>query len=218
LAQGPAPIRPELASAGARSRALAPSPALSAFDARTAAEHFDSAAPLRTLGGPDQNGFWNWQPAAVAMNERRWEQAKAELLAAEAGATEAAERAFAASALSLLAAPGQPLAGSLDALAPTGDLRVLSAGRWQLQVDNRLARFSQGVSARLPGFRAEGDALLLDLTFDRGSFAAGTRFTRVSDAAPARVLDAAAQPVSATDFIAPAGAVYNVQDRELRLR
>jgi hypothetical protein len=152
------------------------------------------------------------------LNQRNWSQARVELENASVRAGESVERAFASSALSLLAAPGGPLEGTQPLLPSTGDLRVLGAGRWQLQVDSRLARFSAGVSARLPGFRVEGDALLLDLTFDRGTFSPGTRFTRVAGETPAKVLDAALQAVDSEQFSAPAGAVYNVRDRELRLR
>jgi hypothetical protein len=180
--------------------------------------HFDSAAAQAAQGGPDRNGFWDWRPAALALNRHDWPQAQAELTAAESRAREASERVFAASALSLLSAPGAPLQGSQPVLPATGDLRVLGAGRWQLLVDSRLARFSQGVSARLPGFRAEGDSLLLDLTFDRGSFAPGTRFTRVSGETPAQVFDAASQPVLTDEILAPAGADYHVDGHELHLR
>jgi hypothetical protein len=80
-----------------------------------------------------------------------------------------------------------------------------------------MARFSGGVSTRLPGFRSEGDSLLLDLTFDRGTFSPGTRFTRVSGDAPAEVLDAQGRPLAADEFNAPTGAVYNVSGRQLKL-
>jgi hypothetical protein len=166
----------------------------------------------------DRNGFWDWRAAGSALNQRDWQRARVELLAAQGQAREASERAFAASALTLLAAAGQPLEGAQSGLPQAGELRVLSAGVWQLQIDSRLARFSRSFSARLPGFRVEGDSLLLDMTFDRGSFAAGTRFTRVSGEAPAKVFDAAAQPVAASDFLAPSGAVYHVNERELHLR
>ena len=182
------------------------------------AESIDPKIMGAVQGGPDENGFWDWHPAAVALNQRDWTQARAELESASTRAGEPVERAFASSALTLLAAPGGPLEGTQPLLPATGDLRVLGSGRWQLQVDNRLARFSQGVSARLPGFRVEGDSLLLDLTFDRGTFSPGTRFTRVAGETPAKVLDAAAQAVDSAEFSAPAGAVYNVHDRELRLR
>lgn len=179
---------------------------------------FDSSAIGQAEGGIDHNGFWNWSPAGAALNQRDWQKARIELEAAQGHAQEAAERAFAGSALTLLSAAGQPLQGTQPAIPATGDLRVLGAGVWQLQMDSRLARFSRGFSAHLPGFRVEGDSLLLDMTFDRGSFAPGTRFTRVGGEDPAKVLDAAAQPINADEFIAPAGAVYNVQDHELRLR
>jgi hypothetical protein len=174
--------------------------------------------PGRAEGAKDSNGFWDWKPAALAMNERNWPQSRVELEAAAGHAGAAAERAFANSALSLLSAPGAPLDGTQPVLPAIGDLRVLAAGNWQLIVDNRLARFSQGVSVRVPGYRADGDSLLLDLTFDRGEFAPGTHFTRVSGEPPARVFDASNQPVSADSFYAPAGADYNVPDRELRLK
>jgi hypothetical protein len=212
---------PELGLASSARRGLAPGAAttVAAYGGASVVErHFDSQSLQQALGGPDHNGFWDWQAAGAALNKRDWQQARLELEAAQAKAREASERAFAASALTLLSAAGQPLQGLQDALPQGGDLRVLSAGVWQLQMDSRLARFSRGFSARLPGFRVEGDSLLLDMTFDRGSFSAGTRFTRVSGEEPARVLDAAAQPVLLPEFNAPAGADYNVQERELRLR
>lgn len=181
-------------------------------------EAVDSMAMRAVQGGPDRNGFWDWHPAAIALNQRNWSQARMELESASTRAGEPVERAFAASALTLLAAPGGPLEGTQPLLPSPGDLRVLGAGRWQLQVDARLARYSAGVSARLPGFRVEGDSLLLDLTFDRATFSPGTRFTRVAGEAPAKVYDAASQSVDSGQFSAPAGAVYNVKDRELRLR
>lgn len=181
-------------------------------------EALDSATLSAARGGQDNNGFWNWTPAAVALNHHDWSQARTELDAARSKAAEASERAFAASALTLLSAPGAPLAGQGDALPNVGELRVLGAGRWQLLVDSRLARFSQGVSTRLPGFRADGDSLLLDLTFDRGTFAPGTRFTRLAGEAPAEVQDAQGKAFSADEFSAPAGATYNISGRQLKLR
>jgi len=174
--------------------------------------------PTVATGSKDHNGFWDWKPAAQALNQRDWNQARAELEAASGKAGAASERAFADSALTLLAAPGAPLEGSQPLLPAVGDLRVLAAGSWQLLVDSRLARFNHGVSVRMPGFRADGDSLLLDLTFDRGEFAPGAHFVRVSGETPAHVVDAAGQPVSSDDFYAPSGADYNIPDRELRLR
>jgi hypothetical protein len=178
----------------------------------------DSKGMNVVQGGRDSNGFWDWRPAAVAMNRRDWTQVRLELDAARSSAGEAVERSFAGSALTLLSAPGAPLAGSAQPLPGAGELRVLGAGRWQLISDSRLARFSEGVSARLPGFRSEGDSLLLDLTFDRGTFSPGTRFVRVSGDAPAEVLDAQGAAVSADEFSAPTGATYNVSGRQLKLR
>lgn len=178
----------------------------------------DSKTLSTAQGHPDNNGFWDWRPAAVAMNRRDWAQVRLELESARTRAAESVERSFAGSALTLLSAPGAPLDGQTTALPATGELRVLGAGRWQLVSESRLARFSEGVSARLPGFRAVGDSLLLDLTFDRGTFSPGTRFTRVSGDAPAEVLDAQGQSVSADEFNAPAGATYNVSGRQLKLR
>ena len=191
---------------------------LSNTSAAPEAESLDSQQLGAVLGGIDQNGFWNWRPAAIALNKRDWSQARLELEAARDRASESTERAFAGSALTLLGAPGAPLAGQTEILPGVGELRVLGAGRWQLMVDSRLARFSEGVSARLPGFRAQGDSLLLDLTFDRGSFAAGTRFTRLAGEKPAEVLDAQGRPVVADEFSAPAGATYNVSGQKLNLR
>jgi hypothetical protein len=177
----------------------------------------DSKGMNVAQGGRDNNGFWDWRPAAVAMNRRDWSQVRLELDAARSSAAEAVERSFAGSALTLLSAPGAPLAGAAQPLPGTGELRVLGAGRWQLISDSRLARFSEGVSARLPGFRSEGDSLLLDLTFDRGTFSPGTRFTRVSGDSPAEVLDAQGRAVSVDEFSAPTGAVYSVSGRQLKL-
>jgi hypothetical protein len=190
--------------------AMAPAAAL--------ADDFDSRAVSAAGGGIDKDGFWDWKPAGAALNARDWRQAQVELEAAESQAREPAERAFAASALTLLSAAGQPLQSALASLPKSGELRVLSAGVWQLQMDSRLAHFSQGVAARLPGFRVEGDSLLLDMTFDRANFSPGTQFTRVSGEAPAKVFDAQSQPVTQDSFSAPGGAEYRVQDRELRLR
>jgi hypothetical protein len=178
----------------------------------------DSRSLGRVQGGPDNNGFWNWRPAAIAMNRRDWPQVRLELDAARSHASETVERSFAASALTLLSAPGAPLEGRSPVLPGTGELRILGAGRWQLISDSRLARFSEGVSARLPGFRAQGDSLLLDLTFDRGTFSPGTHFTRVAGDAPAEVLDAQGRALAADEFSAPGGAVYNVSGRQLKLR
>lgn len=190
--------------------AMAPSAAMD--------ESFDSRALSTAGGGLDKDGFWDWRPAGAALNARDWRQAQVELEAAETQAREPAERAFAASALTLLSAAGQPLQSALASLPKSGELRVLSAGVWQLQMDSRLAHFSQGVAARLPGFRVVGDSLLLDMTFDRANFSPGTQFTRVSGETPAKVFDAQSQPVTQDSFIAPGGAEYRVQDRELRLR
>jgi hypothetical protein len=110
------------------------------------------------------------------------------------------------------------LEGTESPVAPNGDLRIVGAGRWQLQVDSRQARFVQGVSARLPGLRVEGAAALMDLTFDRVSFSPGTRFTRVAGDGATKVLDGADQPVEADEFSAANGADYNVPQHLLRLR
>ena len=178
----------------------------------------DNAAAGAVQGGVDGQGFWNWGPAAVAMNQHRWNQVKAELDAAEAKAPLASERSFAASAMGLLAVPGAPLEGSVPPVPPVGDMRVLAAGRWQLQVANRKALFGQGVSVSLPGLRAESPSMSLDLTFDRASFGPGSTFTRVDGDPAAAVLDANDQPVTATRFSAPNGADYNVSVHALRLR
>lgn len=176
------------------------------------------AALGRAQGGPDAHGFWNWTAAADALNRRQWGQARVELAAAGARASSAGERAFANSALGLLAGPGGPLEGAVSPLASTGDLRIVGAGQWQLLVDARQANFVQGVSARMPGLRAEGNAAQMDLSFDRASFSPGTRFTRLSGGGGTTVLDAAGQPVTADQFNAPAGADYNVAEHVLRLR
>jgi hypothetical protein len=178
----------------------------------------DNSAAGAVQGGVDAQGFWNWNPAAVAINQRHWNQVKAELDAAQAQAPLASERSFAASAIGLLAGPGAPLEGSVSPVAPVGDLRVVSAGRWQLQVANRKALFGQGASVSLPGLRVECASMALDLAFDRASFAPGATFTRVDGDAPAAVLDANDQPVTAKQFSAPNGADYNVSVHALQLR
>jgi hypothetical protein len=178
----------------------------------------DNSAAGAVQGAVDAQGFWNWAPAAVAMNQRRWNQVKAELDAAESAAPLASERSFAASAEGLLAGPGAPLEGSVPPVPAVGDLRVVSAGRWQLQVANRKAVFGQGASVSLPGLRVECPSMTLDLAFDRASFAPGSTFTRVDGDPAAAVLDANDQPVTAKQFSAPNGADYNVSVHALRLR
>jgi len=178
----------------------------------------DNSAAGAVQGGVDSQGFWNWGPAAVAMNQHRWNQVKVELDAAQAKAPLASERSFAASAEGLLAGPGAPFEGSVSPVPPVGDLRVISAGRWQLQVANRKAVFGQGASVSVPGLRAECPSMALDLAFDRASFAPGTTFTRVDGDPAAAVLDANDQPVTAKQFSAPNGADYNVSVHALRLR
>lgn len=171
-------------------------------------------------GGREAGGYWNWAPAAQAMNQRDWAQARVELGAAADQAGSPAERAFAHSALRLLAAAGGPLEGeSVQNLLPAaGELSVLGAGTWQLLVDGRLARFGRGVAVRLPGLREDGDSFLLDLGSDRGQFSPGSHFVRVGGEAPARVVDASGQPVQGGDFYAPAGADYDLSAKVLRLR
>jgi hypothetical protein len=201
-----APSRP-MAAAG-RS-ASTPLVGLSQYSAREESRADDRPSST-AQGRRDSNGFWDWRPVTLAMNRRDLPQLRVELDAARVNAAESVERSFASSVLTLLSAPGAPLTG-------TGELRVLGTGGWQLDSANRMARFSGGVSTRLPGFRSEGDSLLLDLTFDRGTFSPGTRFTRVSGDAPAEVLDAQGRPLAADEFNAPTGAVYNVSGRQLKL-
>ena len=210
----PAQTGPSVASSRVEGGSLAGYNQVSAVEATPT----DNSAAGVVEGGVDSQGFWNWGPAAVAMNQRRWNQVKAELDAAEAKAPLASERSFAASAMGLLAGPGAPLEGSVSPVPPVGDLRVLAAGRWQLQVANRKALFGQGVSVSLPGLRAESPSVSLDLTFDRASFGPGSTFTRVDGDPAAAVLDANDQPVTAPRFSAPNGADYNVSVHALRLR
>ncbi len=176
-----------------------------------------SRAPqTRAQGSLDSNGFWDWRPAALAMNRRDWQNVRAQLLGAVSRAPEASERSFADSALTLLAAPGAPLDGALD-LDQTAPLRVQRAGRWQLSVENRVARFAGGVSTRMEGMLAEGDALDLDLTFDRGDFAPGTQFTRLAGTTML-ARDAQGAVLRQNQFVAPRGASVNLSNGELRLR
>jgi hypothetical protein len=207
--------QPSLRASRAPSRGGA---SLAGLDTYSRADAAEPSADATSAGSRGQDGFWDWQAAAMALNRHDWPQAKLELLAARSQASEASERAFASSALTLLSAPGAPLADQLETLPRAGELRVLGAGRWQLLVGNRLARFSEGVSARLPGFRAEGDSLVLDMTFDRGSFSPGTRFVRLSGETPAQVFDAQGLPLMEDEFSATAGATYHVSGKQLRLR
>jgi hypothetical protein len=176
------------------------------------------AAGASAQGGKDANGFWNWKPAAEALNGREWSQAKLELEAAAQKAASPAERSFAVSAWSLLAAPGGPLENNRTPVFEDGALRVLAAGSWQLLVDQRLARFTGGVAVRLPGLRVEADSMLLDLTFDRAEFSPGAHFTRVQDPEPTRAMDSASQVLTASDFYAPSGADDSLPERILRVK
>jgi hypothetical protein len=175
-----------------------------------------NAAPV-PQGGLDGQGFWDWRPAALALNRRQWTQAQADLSLAQANAPEAAERAFAASALSLLSAGSGPLSAPGFAVQP-GPLLVQQAGRWQLLVERRRAVYQQGVLARVPGWLAQGEALVLDLSLDRGDFSPGTRFTRLADEAPAKFFDAQGQVLASESVLAPQGASYSVGKKELHLR
>jgi hypothetical protein len=210
--------QPQTGSVGNRSRveggSLAGFNQVSAMDPTPA----DSSAAGAVQGGVDSQGFWNWGPAAAALNQHHWNQVKAELDAAQAKAPLASERSFAASAMGLLAGPGAPLEGSVPPVPPVGDLRVIAAGRWQLQVADRKAVFGQGASVSVPGLRVECPSMALDLAFDRASFAPGSTFTRVDGDPAAAVLDANDQPVTAKQFSAPNGADYNVSVHALRLR
>jgi anti-sigma factor RsiW len=208
------------ASAGASGQSFAHDNNGSSLVGLTRDEAVEAPAPqpnAAVQGGLDSDGFWNWTPAALALNHRDWSQAQAELQAARAQATAPAERSFAGSALTLLSLPGAPLSGRIPPLGSSGEIRVLVAGRWQLVVESRLASFSLGVNTRIPGFRAMGDSLLMDLTFDRGTFAPGTHFTRLSGETAADVVDAQGHPVTADEFTAPAGATYNISAKQLTL-
>ncbi|MES2201811.1 MAG: hypothetical protein V4498_06140, partial [candidate division FCPU426 bacterium] len=123
----------------------------------------------------DNDGFWNFQPAALALNARNWNDAAVELETAAKSAPEVSERSFASSALQLLAQPGQPLANRTPVVPvepdPKAGLTVLYAGRWQYFTQTRTALYANGVSARMPGLRSDGPGLRLDISFDRASFA-----------------------------------------------
>ncbi len=178
------------------------------------AEAFDSRELSQPLSRVDANGFWDFEPAARALNLRDWQAAAREFQAASSRAPEAAERSFAGSALQLLSLPGQPLENSSFA-RPASGLHVQSAGRWQYIARNRIALYSDGVVARMPGLRSEGSSMQLDLTFDRASFSPGTRFVRLAGDKQAEVSGAAAADNS---FSAPRGADYLLRAEELRLK
>jgi hypothetical protein len=167
----------------------------------------------------DANGFWDFHPAAVALNMRDWGTASRELEAASESAPEAAERAFAASTLQLLVQGGQPVVAKVD-MGDTKNLNVQSASRWQVLVDNHAARYFGGVVARMPGLRSEGNELLLDMAFDRATFSPGTKFIKLATdgGAGSQVKNAQGQPVDATEFRAPNGADYLLRVNELRLK
>jgi hypothetical protein len=177
-----------------------------------ASYRFDSAgaqaAPQPRL---DANGFWNFRPAALALNRRDWATAKRELQLATQQAPEAAERAFARSSLKVLE-PGDA------AFDETAGLSVEAAQRWQVFVDNHVARYSGGVVARMPGLRSEGNELLLDMAFDRASFSPGTRFVKVADDASTKVQNSQGETVESTEFRAIRGADYLIRANELRLK
>lgn len=203
---------PEAASAQPSRRSMLPRMPV------TSREVFNDKVPTGTLGGPDQNGFWDFSPAARALNSRQWKAAEAEFDLASHKAAEPAERAFAVSALRLLSLPGQPLSDRVEDFENASQaLAVQSAGRWQFFAANRVALYSGGVVARMPGLRSEGSALQLDLNFDRASFAAGTRFIRLSGA-EAKVSGENGSQLTETEFMAPRGADYLLKNTELRLK
>jgi hypothetical protein len=97
-------------------------------------------------------------------------------------------------------------------------LSVQSAARWQIFVENHLARYSGSVVTRMPGLRSDGDDLALDMAADRASFGPGTHFVRVQDDQLSVVKDAQGQTVNSTEFSAPNGAEYLLAAHELRLK
>jgi hypothetical protein len=97
-------------------------------------------------------------------------------------------------------------------------LDVLQASRWQVFIDNHVARYSGGVSTRMPGLRSEGSELLLDMAFDRAMFSPDTRFVRVTDESPVRVMGSHGETIESPEFRAPRGADYLLRARELRLK
>jgi hypothetical protein len=202
-------------SAGAAMRTVAYSEEASAPSARMDVD-FDSA-PAASVSRVDANGFWDFKPAALALNRRDWNLATSELLAAMKRAPEASERAFASSTLQLLSQGGQPVVAKVG-LADASTLNVQSAERWQVFVDNHVARYSGAVVARMPGLRSEGDELLLDMAFDRASFSPGTRFIRLSDDTRGKVTGAGGESIDQDEFRAPRGADYLLRANELRLK
>jgi hypothetical protein len=213
------------AAPGAAARAfarVAPSAGTSnvGYESQAPAAAMAEAPAAQALrGGLDSDGFWNFRPAALALNRHDWNTAAAELQAAKASAPEASERAFAASALKLLSQPGLPLEDREAPADSTGPLVVQSAGSWQYYVDRRLARYSRGVSARMPGLRSQGSDLVLDLAFDRASFSPGTHFVRLAGDEPASVQDTEGSlDAQKSEFDAPRGADYVLQSGKLRLK
>ncbi|HTA17451.1 MAG TPA: hypothetical protein VK786_06875, partial [bacterium] len=118
------------ASAGTSGQSFAHDNNGSSLVGLTRDEAVEAPAPqpnAAVQGGLDSDGFWNWTPAALALNHRDWSQAQAELQAARAQATAPAERSFAGSALTLLSLPGAPLSGRIPPLGSSGEIRVLVA-------------------------------------------------------------------------------------------
>jgi hypothetical protein len=176
----------------------------------------ESGPQPQAQGRVGVGGFWDFHPAALALNRRDWPAASSELQAAAGGAPEAAERSFAQSTLQLLSQAGEPVQGGDPSQAK--GLSVESSARWQVFVDNHQARYFGGVVARMPGLRSSGQALTLDMAFDRASFSPGTRFERLADDAAATVKNAQGEVVNSTEFSAVQGAEYLMKANELRLK
>ncbi len=215
--------RVELADFGGGNRADASLAAAAPRSMAAESQGSFDATPAPDLASRiDSNGFWDFSPAARALNLRQWEQAASELELASRQAPEEAERSFAASSLRILTRPGAPLAGWSGAGRAQLDhglgLEVEQAKLWQVLTRQRVATYRQAL-AHLPGYRAEAPDMIIDMTFNRASFGPGTRFEQVSDdAVPAKVFDAQNQAVTQVSFDAPQGADYWIKLRELRIK
>jgi hypothetical protein len=169
------------------------------------------SAESRSIGG-----LWDFRPTAQDLNRRDWPNANAELHAAASEAPQEAERSFAKASLYLLAQAGQPVS-SVDP-SESSSFAVESAGQWQLYAENQVVHYLNGVSARIPGYRSEGQGLSIGFAGNRAFFGAGTHFVGVQDDKPCTVRDAKGQLVTSGDFIANQGADYNFTTRVLQLK
>lgn len=184
---------------------------------------FAPASPTRlpqAEGEAQGNGAWDWQYLQFAFNNRLWPKVASELVKAREQAGRPAERAFAASALHLLSQPGQPLGNfGLEGTESPGSeqLMVLSAGTWKLNAESGLVYFSGKVTVRQGGLRSEMSKLILDFNQGRAIYGDVPHFIRLAGE-EARVVDAQGLAVTANEFSASDGAVYQFDDQTLKMK